>query len=216
MTNSIYLEKYKGLIECYEHHGGQPGLQEIRVQAKLDTLAADPAAPTDVKTAQAREAAREEYLAVLLIRLSDPKRYSTLIVNSQNNHTRGTDEYPTTIAKAYDMLVHYRNPSRQPRMDRQDMDMSFYNEDDGNDRAHTYQSQADQRGRGGGKGCGHGNCGRGGRDNNQGRGNMVTNMEGRNKQLISMNMKVYIRIVNLHLTLVMYPPPIHLSPTPYT
>ena len=45
---------------------------------------------------------------------------------------------------------------------------------------------------------------------------MVTSMEGRNKQLISMNMKVYNRIVNLHLTLVMYPPPIHLSPTPYT
>ena len=107
MTNDIYLEKYKGLIERYEHHGGQPGLQEIRVQAKLDTLAADPAAPTDVETAQAREAAREEYLAVLLIRLSDPKRYSTLIVNLQNNHTCGTDQYPNTIAKAYDMLVHY-------------------------------------------------------------------------------------------------------------
>ena len=45
---------------------------------------------------------------------------------------------------------------------------------------------------------------------------MVTNMEGRSKQLISMNIKVYNRIVNLHLTLVMYPPPIHLSPIPYT
>ena len=107
MTNSIYLEKYKGLIECYKHHGGQPGLQEIQVQAKFDTLAADPAAPTDVETAQAREAPREEYLAVLLIRLSNPKQYSTLIVNLQNNHTCGTNQYPTTIAKAYDMLVHY-------------------------------------------------------------------------------------------------------------
>ena len=45
---------------------------------------------------------------------------------------------------------------------------------------------------------------------------IVTNMEGRNKQLISMNMKVYNRIVNQHLTLVMYLPPIHLFPTPYT
>ena len=29
MTNGIYLEKYKGLIERYKHDGGQPGLQEI-------------------------------------------------------------------------------------------------------------------------------------------------------------------------------------------
>ena len=55
--------------------GGQPVLQEIRVEAKLDTLAAYPAAPTDIETAQGREAAREAYLAVLLIRLSDPKQY---------------------------------------------------------------------------------------------------------------------------------------------
>ena len=103
----------------------------------MDTLAADPAAPTDLETAQAREAAREEYLAVLLIRLSDPKRYLTLIVDLQNNHTHGTDQYPNTIAKAYDMLVHCRNPSRQPRMDHQDMGMSFYNEDDDDDRALT-------------------------------------------------------------------------------
>ena len=128
-------------------------------------------APTDIETAQAREAAREEYLAVLLIRFSNPKRYLTLIVDLQNNHTHGTDQYPNTIAKAYDTLVHYRNPSRQPRMDRQDMGMSFYNEDDDDDRAHTYQSQGDQHGRGGGKGCGCGNRGRGSRGNNQGRGN---------------------------------------------
>ena len=37
------------------------------------------------------------------------------------------------------MLAHYQNPSRQPRMDRQDMGMSFYNEDDDNDGAHTYK-----------------------------------------------------------------------------
>ena len=91
MTNGIYLEKYKGLIEHDEHYGGQPGLQEIRVQAKLDTLAADPAAPTDVETAQARVAACEEYLAVLLIRLSDPKRYLTLIVDRIPSTTPGAE-----------------------------------------------------------------------------------------------------------------------------
>ena len=72
MSNSDYLEKLRDLVEVYEHLGGEPGISKARV----DTLLVDPELADDDERMEAKAKAREEYLAVLLLTKSDPKRYA--------------------------------------------------------------------------------------------------------------------------------------------
>ena len=65
---------------------------------------------------EAKTKAREEYLAILLLMKSDPKRYGTLVTDVENTYTRGQNGYPTTVSGAYDMLVNYKNPNHALRM----------------------------------------------------------------------------------------------------
>ena len=110
MTNSNYLDKFRSLVEQVEHHGSEIGCTQERMQTQLAITAADPADPTAIEISHAKTVVTEEYLVVLFLRKSDPKRYGSLLSELQNNHTRGTDQYPMTISHAYDMLVNYHNP----------------------------------------------------------------------------------------------------------
>ena len=110
MSNSDYLEKLRDLVEVYEQLGGEPGTSSARIDARV----------MDLEDLEEREAAkidaREEYIAVLLLTKSDPKRYASLVADIENQHTRGQDMYPTTVSGAYDLLVNHRNPNQAMRM----------------------------------------------------------------------------------------------------
>ena len=79
----------------------------------------------------------------------------------QNNRTRGSDQYLTTITKAYDMLVNYCNPTKQSNIDRHDTGVAFYNEEDAQEARNNNNSHAQSGGHGQGseQGHGHGGCG---------------------------------------------------------
>ena len=125
MTNSEYLKKLKGLIEVYEHFGGEPGTGTRRVDLLLVQLAADPTSPTKAERSAAIQQARDTYLATLLLVKSDAKRYGALLADIENEHTRGVDAYPVTLSTAYDMLTNYRVPPNT-RFHPQDGGISFY------------------------------------------------------------------------------------------
>ena len=46
---------------------------------------------------------------ILGIHQSAPKWHSTLIMELQNNHTHGSDQHPTTLNKAYNMIINYQS-----------------------------------------------------------------------------------------------------------
>ena len=161
MTNSNYLDKFRSLVERVEHHGSEIGCTPGRMQTHLTITAADPLHPTAIEISHAKTVVTEEYLAVLFLRKSDPKRYGSLVSELQNNHTRGTDQYPMTISHAYDMLVNYRNPQSTFRFDRQDHGVSFYTEEDGNEDDTDTRGPSGGRGQGRGRGNGRGRGGRG-------------------------------------------------------
>jgi hypothetical protein len=48
----------------------------------------------------------------------------------KNDFISGQDKYPKTLAKGYDLLINYINPSKQGGVDRQELGMSFYQEAD--------------------------------------------------------------------------------------
>ena len=179
MSNNTFLDKFKGLVERYEYHGGEPGMQQARINAQLEDIMADINNPTDVEVAEAKATAREEYLAVLFIRKSDPKRYGQLVLELENNHTRGADQYPTTMERAYDMLVNYKSMRNNNRFDRQDFGVAYYSDDNNNNvdtqhHNHAQEISTNDRsgdeyrgGRSGGRGRGRGR----GRRNGRGHGN---------------------------------------------
>jgi hypothetical protein len=59
---------------------------------------------------------------------SDLRRYALLIATIQNDYISGQDKYPTTLSRAYDLLVNYVNPHKQGGVDLQDLGMSFLQE----------------------------------------------------------------------------------------
>ena len=163
MSNSDYLEKLWDLVEVYEHLGGEPGTSKARV----DTLLMDPELVDNDERMEAKTKAREEYLAVLLLTKSDPKRYGTLVTDIENAYTRGQNGYPTTVSGAYDMLVNYRNPSHALRMQNQDTGIAFVQDSqdiaDNNEASQEHGCQQRDYGRGS-----HGR--HGGREGGRGRG----------------------------------------------
>jgi len=88
MKNSTYLHKFKSVAQAYEQAGGFLG------DARTKRF------PTPDE--------REEYLAVRFLVRSDPKRYHGLVAHVMNQYTCGQNIYPTTLSKAYDMLVNYK------------------------------------------------------------------------------------------------------------
>ena len=160
MSNSDYLEKLRELVEVYEHLGGEPGCSEARVNARL----IDPEMADADEIRGAKTEAREEYLAVMLLFKSDPKRYANLVADLENQHTRGQDGYPSTLSAAYDMLINYRNPSSSTHLHGQDSGMAFAQATDGNadhdvrhgESGHGIGGRTGRRGRYDGRGRGRG------------------------------------------------------------
>ena len=112
--------------KVYEHLSGEPGTSQTHV----DALLANPAIVTEAEKAAAKARAQEEYMAVLLLTKSDPWQYGSLVVDIENQHTRGQDRYPETMSTAYDMLVHYQNPTPSVQLQQQDSGVSFYQHDE--------------------------------------------------------------------------------------
>ena len=73
MSNSDYLEKPQDLVEVYEHLGGEPWTSKARV----DSLLIDPDLADDDERQEAKIKVRDEYIAVLLLTKSNPKRYGS-------------------------------------------------------------------------------------------------------------------------------------------
>ena len=96
---------------------GEPGCQDSRVTPILQWTAMDPTNPTTDEINKARVRAQNEYLGILFIRKSDPKCCGQLIVELQNNHTCGTDQYPQTLTRGYELLVNYHSPRPGGRID---------------------------------------------------------------------------------------------------
>ena len=161
MSNHEYLEKFRDIVKWVEHHGGEPGCQDSRVNPILQWTAMDPTTPTTDEINKARVRVRNEYLGILFIRKSDPKRYGQLVAELQNNHTCGADQYPQTLTRGYELLVNYHSPRPGGRIDRQDGGVSFLNnqDDEQSNRSSDHGGGRHGRGRGQGRGSGRGRGG---------------------------------------------------------
>ena len=116
MSCREYQKKLIGLIEVYEHLGGEPGMtcswirqhMSKTVGARMDGDPEHIPDPGDLAAANA--VARSLYSATILIIRSDKKRYGRLIANVQNDYMKGVlNMYLTTQHAAYELLLNWQS-----------------------------------------------------------------------------------------------------------
>ena len=118
--NSTYFDHFKALVESFEHYGGSIGT-DIGLLRELEDDT-DPDHPGPLPTGsdadevrkwivdnnryqeKLKKASRNRCLAIMFLKRSDKDRYSDLIASLHNQYTRGTDQYPTDLTNAYNML----------------------------------------------------------------------------------------------------------------
>lgn len=157
LADNEYYDKFKDLVSIVEWLGSNLEVQNGWVETILQEIAADPDIPTAQERAQARERAKDEYLAVMFLVKSDSQRYGALIHDIKNKFTRGSDTCQAMISAAYGYIVNY-HPAKGPRTCNDDGRLAFYNEGD-NPAGH----ECSGRRRGGGRWSSGGCGGQGGR-----------------------------------------------------
>ena len=108
-TTEEYLENLTLWADTIEYHGGT-------FVENYHLAGAHNANGTPHTEDERKSAARDETLAMALIRGADPSRFGTLIAELSNQYARGRNEYPTDLNSAYSLLVNYRTPANtRPR-----------------------------------------------------------------------------------------------------
>ena len=129
-TEAEYMANFKDLIDAIIYYGGSLGEDPVLVRQELIALGFDmdsydkltpatrkimnldlgPESP-DYKRAAAN--AREKFFAMAFLMSSDPRRYKSLLVELDNDHSKGTGNYPATLTASYSLLVNYRSQAFQ-------------------------------------------------------------------------------------------------------
>jgi hypothetical protein len=120
ISNTAYMEEFIALIKVVETYGGEWGQEPGLITAKLqaDTPMVDIDNPTEAELNRAKEAATEEYLAMMFLSGADKNRYFELRNELSNDYAKGNDNYPSTLDGMLRLLNNYRGGNKSaPRPD---------------------------------------------------------------------------------------------------
>ena len=108
ITNTKYLEQFNNLVDIVEQHDGKFGNEQILIDKDeiYDKIAV--ANRTIENREAATERTRQTYLGYALIFKSDNARYGKLKEELENDYTKGHDNYPISVADAFQMLSNYK------------------------------------------------------------------------------------------------------------
>jgi hypothetical protein len=114
-TNAIYLSRLKNSKEVIEHFGGNIGEDPALVDHELKECGLDPKSAGDAHIVLAAAKAKAKAHAISFLQRADKARYQLLSTDLENQYTRGTDHYPSTLTEAYNLLVNYKRPPQNTR-----------------------------------------------------------------------------------------------------
>jgi hypothetical protein len=129
-TEAEYMANFKDLLDAIIYYGGSLGEDPVLVRAELINLGHDmdsydslppksrtkmnlDLGPGSSEYKRATKLAQEKFFAVSFLMSSDPRRYKNLLIELENDHSKGIGNYPTTLTAAYSLLVNYRTQSFQ-------------------------------------------------------------------------------------------------------
>jgi hypothetical protein len=95
-------------VDVIEYCGGVVSNNTGLVDNELASSGLTCATATPGQLKDAQEAARERVLACAFLLGSNRARYRKLPEDLENDHTQGTDSYPSTLQQVYTLLVHWK------------------------------------------------------------------------------------------------------------
>jgi hypothetical protein len=111
MTNASFLEKFLTSVSVLEQYGGTLGRDEGGIEDEI-TEAGYTLPASDKETKNASDTARDKFLGMAFMISVDRYRYGTLLNELENDMTKGTDNYPVTVTKAYTLVVNHKSKQR--------------------------------------------------------------------------------------------------------
>ena len=135
---SDFYTNFKSVVEAYEHYGGIIGHEPALIKHEEDTndlehpgpmpeevvlkLTQDDGTVTTTRLdsirawlstkqkydKKIRQITRDRALAVMFLEKVDKKKYTSLLNDLHNQHTRGTTQYPKTLSEAYTMVYKHK------------------------------------------------------------------------------------------------------------
>jgi hypothetical protein len=115
MTNADYLEKFTNLADIASSYGGDildaSVLEYCRNRLHPGTVSAD---QTDNESAIVHLTAKNLCLATAFLLQCDRRRYGKLLEDLENDFTKGHNNYPLGMVKAYQLLNEYKQWKSTP------------------------------------------------------------------------------------------------------
>jgi hypothetical protein len=116
MSNADYLQSFKNRLEMASSHGVVLFHREIAVMlmrqtpadAHKDFESEDPGNLTPDEREAYLKQSKEVCQAIAFLAQSDMKRYGDLLLELQNDYTKGVVSYPKTLTKAHQYLNDYK------------------------------------------------------------------------------------------------------------
>jgi hypothetical protein len=109
ISNAEYLEKFNNLVDIASSYDGEildgAVLEYTRDKLHPGTVPAD---QNDAEMAIVRETAKELVLATAFVLQCDRRRYGKLLEELENDFTKGHNNYPPDMVKAYQLLNEYK------------------------------------------------------------------------------------------------------------
>ena len=118
LTNAEYLEKFNNLVDIASSYDGEILDAAVLEYTRLKTYpGTDPGDQKDDEMATIRITAKEVCLATAFILQCDRRRYGKLLEELENDFTKGHNNYPSDMVKAYQLLNEYKQwrPASAPQ-----------------------------------------------------------------------------------------------------
>ena len=110
LPNPDYLDRFMNLVDMAESYGAKLYDQAMLKISQDSTVYSTTAEANlqDDKIKIIETTAREIYLSCAFVINSDLRRYGRLIEELEKDYTKGNDNYPRNMVKAYQLLNEYK------------------------------------------------------------------------------------------------------------
>lgn len=124
---SVHREKFDSLVVVIEGFGVSIGEHPKLINEELNLLE-DNEREDEIVVKAATLVARDRVLGMIFLTSGGRNKYGTLMMDLENDETKGFDNYPKSVVDAYDLMIRYRTPKRAPfNRNNANESMSFVN-----------------------------------------------------------------------------------------
>jgi TolA-binding protein len=111
INDACFLEKFLTCVAVLEQYGGTIGRDQGAVEDEIDAAGYTILANAE-ETKQVSDVARSKFLAMAYLLAVDKHRYGKLLDELENDFAKGTDNYPDSVTRAYNLVVNHKGQQR--------------------------------------------------------------------------------------------------------